>query len=141
MSVTILLLIECHSILRSHNPDVPLSVKILEQLEAARTKPYPPLSRSAQKPRLIKARRYGDPTHYGPAPIPPPLNFAINLVKGPPTPDQFVAMNAFIDTAHSLPGKFLHAKSLPLSEYPTSATDLTALLKKKPEVLKWPIIV
>lgn len=113
----------------------------MKRLEAARTLPYPPPSIRSQKVKPIKSRSPGSPTHYGPAPIPPPLNFDLDVIEGPPTAKQLLEIKLLAQSPYPYATLFLETPKVSLAEHPTTAEQVVELAKKRPEVLRWPIVV
>lgn len=120
---------------------MPISVSLLKKLEDARTLPFPQPSRRSQEVKPIKRRSPGSPTHYGPAPIPPPLSFDLDVIEGPPTAKQLLEMKLVAQSPHPYATLFLETTKVSLSEHPTTAEQVVELAKKRPELLRWPIVV
>jgi arsenate reductase-like glutaredoxin family protein len=102
----------------SHNPNVPASVKTLERLEEARTKPYP-----KQKKKAF-----------------PPLPFDIDVQERSPTADEFSELIYMVESAAYT--VFLkQAISQSYKAHPTNAQSLYNMVQEDPTMMRWPILV
>ncbi|KIM89836.1 hypothetical protein PILCRDRAFT_812628 [Piloderma croceum F 1598] len=101
-----------------HNPNVPRSVKVLEQLEKARTQPYP-------KSRKIEY---------------PPLSFDLDILERSPTVDEFSELIYLLNTTTY--SDFLNQSMSPsYKAHPTNAQSLYDIVQEDPVIMRWPILI
>ena len=107
-------------------------------IEKARTSPFPPKN---TRPKLIKKRRAGSPTHMLPPPPPPPLPIQVKIIEGPPMPYEFRRMFPYRPEYTSLVHAFLNMKRVTCSTHATNAEQLYKVVREDMSLLRWPIVV
>lgn len=125
-----------------HNPDEPVSCRVLELLENARTYSFPPKSKRALEPKPVKRRTRGGPTHIKPPPPPPPLAYTLTVYTEVPTARTFRELfEMLMDTAPSFTAAFIKPGAAKYNVHPTNANDIYELATKDKNILMWPIVV
>ncbi|KAJ3893478.1 thioredoxin-like protein [Lentinula edodes] len=102
-----------------HHPSSPSSQKALNMLRSAVSGPYPPTKSTS-----------------------PPLDFKLEVVEAPPTPDQLKTIMSYVSPNSTL-SVFLsaHPSTPSGSEAPQSASAIHNIAANDPNVMKWPIVV
>ncbi|KAJ7259659.1 hypothetical protein C8J57DRAFT_1338876 [Mycena rebaudengoi] len=109
-----------------HHPASPPSVKALGLLRSALSASYPPRTAGA-----------------------PPLTFNLEIVEGPPTPDQLTTILSYLPSKHPSSSSESPALDVFLSAHPAGATagdvksaaGVARLGQSNPNALKWPVVV
>ena len=106
---------------KSHHPASPPSTRALNLLRNSLSAPYPVNSPEGK-----------------------PLEFDLQVVESPPTPDQFKTILSYLPPKPTNPSMvFLsaHPAGPTIFDQPTTAKGIAELAEKNPLAIKWPIVV
>jgi len=103
-----------------HNPSSPQSTRALELLRASLSSNYPPEQKGAG-----------------------PLEFDLEVVDSPPTPDQVQTILSYLPSSPSVSSAFLssHPTSDAAGSGNLTTKTLAEVARQNPNALKWPIVV
>lgn len=107
----------------SHHPSSATSRRALELLRSSLTSPYPPNQPNGR-----------------------PLDFNLEVVEYPPTPDQLSTIMSYLPPTSTLSSTFVstaHPSSASIGEHeePRDPSSLSKLASRNPSSIKWPIVV